>query len=201
MSRPASSLPASYFEAIYQADPDPWRFASSEYEREKYRATLAALPNAVYARGLEVGCSIGVLTRQLAQRCDRLLAIDCVEPVLVEARERCAGLPGVEFVRMELPRQLPAGPFDLLMLSEVAYYWSTRDLELVAEFARQAVTPGGDIVLVHWTGVTDYPLSGDEAAQRFIDATHAFAWPLLHARAEHYRIDLLRCSQAHPPPP
>ena len=201
MSRRASSLPASYFEAIYREDPDPWRFASSDYERAKYAATLAALPRASYPCALEVGCSIGVLTSQLARRCARLLAVDCVEAVLWHARERCAGLPGVEFACMELPRELPDGPFDLLLLSEVAYYWSPRDLGLMAAFARHTMAPGGDIVLVHWTGGTDYPLSGDEAAQRFIDATHAFALPLLHARAEHYRIDLLRCSQAHPPPP
>ena len=197
MSRPASSLPSSYFEAIYRADPDPWRFASSDYEREKYRATLAALPRALYPRGLEVGCSIGVLTRQLAHRCERLLAVDCVEAVLGEARQRCAGLPGVEFARMELPRQLPEGPFDLLMLSEVAYYWSASDLEVMAEFAGQAVAPGGDIVLVHWTGGTDYPLSGDEAAQRFIDATRDITQTVLQTRAEHYRIDVLRRPISH----
>ena len=38
------SLEPAYFEALYAADPDPWRFATSAYEREKYTATLAALP-------------------------------------------------------------------------------------------------------------------------------------------------------------
>ena len=41
--RPAASLPAAYFEAIYERDPDPWRFQTSAYERAKYDATLAAL--------------------------------------------------------------------------------------------------------------------------------------------------------------
>ena len=43
MSRPPNSLPADYFAAIYARDPDPWRFAESDYERAKYAATLAAL--------------------------------------------------------------------------------------------------------------------------------------------------------------
>ena len=40
VSRPQGSLPAGYFEAIYRRIADPWRFASSDYEREKYAATL-----------------------------------------------------------------------------------------------------------------------------------------------------------------
>jgi hypothetical protein len=68
------SLQPDYFDAIYQRDPDPWQFATSEYEAGKYRATLAALPRKHYRNGFEVGCSIGVLTRMLAERCDDLLA-------------------------------------------------------------------------------------------------------------------------------
>ena len=75
----ASSLPAAYFAALYQADADPWRFASSDYERRKYAATLAALPRRAYRREFEVGCSIGVLTSQLARRCEHLLAVDVVD--------------------------------------------------------------------------------------------------------------------------
>jgi hypothetical protein len=56
-------LPAAYFDALYARDPDPWRFATSDYERAKYRATLAALPGPLLGAALEVGCSIGVLTR------------------------------------------------------------------------------------------------------------------------------------------
>ena len=73
------SLPPSYFEALYASDPDPWRFASSDYERDKYAATLAALPRQLYRSGLEVGCSIGVLTAMLASRCRRLLAVDVAD--------------------------------------------------------------------------------------------------------------------------
>ena len=82
--------------------------------------------------------------------------------------------------------------FDLLVLSEVIYYWSIADLERMAAFADRAVEPGGDMVLVHWTGETDYPLTGDEAAQRFLAATAPFTRVVLQDRAEFYRIDVLR---------
>ena len=37
------SLEPEYFESLYTKNPDPWRFATSEYERGKYEATLAAI--------------------------------------------------------------------------------------------------------------------------------------------------------------
>src|SRR5215213_358552 len=120
MTRPAGSLPPGYFEAIYARDPDPWRFADSDYERAKYDATLAALARPCYGRALEVGCSIGVLTRDLAPRCAALLAVDAAAAPLEAARARCAGLPQVEFARMLVLRDWPeaAPPFDLILLSE-----------------------------------------------------------------------------------
>lgn len=60
------SLPPSYFDDLYQAKADPWGFETSEYEANKYAATLAALPNARYRSAFEIGGSIGVLTAKLA---------------------------------------------------------------------------------------------------------------------------------------
>ena len=188
----AASLAPAYFEAIYDRDPDPWRFATSTYEARKYAATLAALPKPRYRRAFEVGCSIGVLTQRLAARCDSLLAVDMVELALEQARRRCAGDGGVSFARMRLPDELPEGRFDLILLSEVVYYWSAGDLERVAAFAERALEPGGDIALVHWIGETDYPLSGDDAARRFIAAAGGFCRVLHQSRAERYRLDVLQ---------
>ena len=88
------------FEALYDADPDPWRMETSAYEAAKYDATLAALPCASYERGLEVGCSIGVLTMRLAERCERLTAIDVSDAALARARARS---DRVEWCRAEVP--------------------------------------------------------------------------------------------------
>ncbi len=195
MSRAPHSLPPGYFEALYQAEADPWRFADSAYEREKYAATLAALPRPRYAHALEVGCSIGVLTAQLAARCDRLLAVDAAETALAEARRRCAGLPQVEFRRLWLPDEWPAeGGFDLILLSEVVYYLTAADVGLLAARVRAALRPGGDVLLVHWTGETDYPLAGDAAAELFIASAGPGVGVLRQARHERYRLDLLRAA-------
>lgn len=188
-----ASLPPQYFEDVYRANEDPWGFATSPYEREKYAATMAALPRERYRSGFEVGCSIGVLTRQLAERCDVLLSVDVVESVLDQARERCGDLPQVQFARMTVPQEFPDIPFDLVLLSEVGYYWSRETLQDAKQRIADALVPGGHVLLVHWTPfVHDYPLTGDEVHEAFLDARDGL--PLRHLRgrrAEQYRLDLL----------
>lgn len=192
--RPEESLPPAYFEAKYAADPDPWRFATSAYEAAKYAATLQALPRPRYRSALELGCAIGVLSAALARRCERLLALDVVEAALVQARERCRDQPHVSFRQARIPDQLPGGPFDLVVMSEVGYYLNRTDLERTLRMLWQALDQEGHLVLVHWTpDATDYPLSGDQVHDL------ALAMPgFEHAasqRAETYRLDLLARSR------
>ena len=196
MSRHASTLPPEYFAGLYADDVDPWRFATSAYERDKYAATLAALPRARYAAALEIGCSIGVFTWQLAEHCDALLALDVVPAVLDEARAACADRPQVTVRQGTVPGDWPEGRFDLIVIAEVAYYLDRADLMRLAGRVRDALLPGGDIVLVHWLGETDYPLSGDEAAEGLIAAWDGFAAPLHGKRDAQYRLDVLRAGPA-----
>jgi len=191
MNRPTESLEPCYFDAVYAANPDPWQFASSPYERGKYAMTLAALPNARYAAGLEIGCSIGVFTQQLALRCDNLLALDVAVSPLTEARQRCASNPTVSIEQMFVPAQWPAGAFDLIVLSEVVYYLSAADVARLASRVTDSLVSKGDIILVHWTGATDYPLTGDEAAELFMDRMDKRAKVLWRERHQGFRIDVL----------
>ena len=199
---PDQSLPAAYFERLYAESPDPWRFTTSPYEAAKYARTLAALPRALYPSALEVGCSIGVLTRRLAARCGHLLSVDVSEAALAQARVRCAGLPNVTFERCVLPQEFPPGTFSLIVLSEVGYYFSERDLERVIDECAGALEPGGHLLLVHWTGETPYPLTGDRVHEAFLARAETDGWALwrpLHAeRHSEYRLDLLeRMRQAY----
>jgi predicted TPR repeat methyltransferase len=184
------SVPPAYFENLYATDADPWRFATSNYERAKYGATLAALPQPRFTAALEIGCSIGVLTQRLAPRCDFLLAIDVAEAALTQARARCAGLPHITFRRRQIPQDWPEGRFDLILFSEVLYYLSPADLDEAAAKTRASLAPNGAALLVHYTGPTDYPLTGDAAAERLIAATGLRV--SLRRREAQYRLDLLR---------
>ncbi|MCP9236517.1 bifunctional PIG-L family deacetylase/class I SAM-dependent methyltransferase [Lewinella sp. JB7] len=193
-----SSLSGAYFDRVYRDRDDPWNFETSAYEREKYAATLAALPQDRYQSGFEIGCSIGVLTEQLAERCDRLLAVDTSEAPLQSARERLAGSSHVSFRQMVVPEDFPAGTFDLVVLSEVGYYWGYEDLHRAIEKIRTAVVRGGTLILVHYTPyVPDYPLTGDEVHEAFIQRLDGF-YRVHASRAERYRIDVWKQGKGTP---
>ena len=189
-----NTLPPEYFDHVYQANRDPWNFETSPYEREKYAATLAALSRPHYAEVFEIGCSLGVLTAQLAPRCGHLLAVDVSEAALAQARARCADLPQVEIRLMQVPNEFPSQKFDLILLSEVGYYWSPVDLAQAADMLVAGLQPGGQLLLVHWTPpVHDYPLTGDDVHELFL-AKATIDGPLRHLtsqRHEKYRLDLL----------
>lgn len=188
MTAPSQQL--GYFDALYAMNPDPWGFETRAYEQKKYAATLSALPKKRFASCLEVGCSIGVLTERLGSRCDMLLGIDIAEAALARARLRCCELPTVRFERSELPMRAPDGPFDLIVLSEVLYYFDEVEIEAIArQIAAQAANET-IFVLVHWLGPTpDYPLTGEAATAAF-----EAAMPTLRAvyrqRTPQYRIDV-----------
>jgi predicted TPR repeat methyltransferase len=159
-----SSLDATYFDGIFDQDDDPWNLASSEYEAAKFDQTIAALRDRRYAHALEIGCAHGVLTERLSGLCDRVLAVDISTKALAKAKDLVGDRPGVSLQRMAFPRETPdATAFDLVMLSEVAYYWGIVDLDRAAEWLRSGVAPSGRVMLVHWLGETDYPQTGDGA--------------------------------------
>jgi len=187
------TLPPGYFDAVYAARDDPWDLESSAYEADKYEQTMRALAGRRFHRGFEIGCSIGVLTEMLAASCDALLAVDASEAPLPRARERCAGLEQVRFERMQVPAEFPTGRFDLVVTSEVAYYWSPDDLALACRRIESALEAGGWWLLVHWTPpVHDYPLTGDEVHD-FVRGRSGDDAPLRHVtgrREARYRLDL-----------
>ncbi len=186
------TLDQAHFEQLYRADPDPWRFASSPYERAKYAATLAALPRARYRAGLDVGCSIGVLTEALAARCDDLLGIEPVRSALEQARRRNAHLPHVRFAPAFVPAQWPDGSFDLIVVSEVVDYLGTADLAVLGGRIAASLHPGGDLVLVHWVGKKAGRPTGREASDRLIAALAGACEITRAERNPDYRLDVLR---------
>jgi SAM-dependent methyltransferase len=161
------TLGSDYFGALYEADDDPWRLATRWYETRKYNLTVAALPAERYRSGMEAGCSVGVLTAALATRCDRLLAVDIAQRAVDIAAERTGQLPGVSVQRRTLPDDWPAGHFDLVVLSEVGYYFDTKDFDRILDLTSASLDPGGTLAAVHWRHpVAEYPGSGDEVHER-----------------------------------
>jgi trans-aconitate methyltransferase len=191
MNHAAAAVEPGYFDRLYAADPDPWRFRTSAYERAKYAVTLAALPQQRFASGLEIGCSIGVLTRQLAPLCNRLLGLDVAAAPLVQARRACFGQPQVSFRQAQVPHDWPAGRFDLVMLSEVLYFIGPGNIPVLARCLQRSLLPGGAVVLVNWLGDTGTAVGGDAAAELMIEATDGLLLRRLHMRMPRYRLDVL----------
>jgi trans-aconitate methyltransferase len=178
------------FEARYRADTDPWGFATEPYEQAKYARTLAALGPRHFAAALELGCSIGVLTERLAPRCDRLVALDAAPTAVARARTRLAGVPTVTVLEGLVPEDLPPGPWELVVASEILYYLDAALLDLAVERLAADLAPGGLLLAVHWTGVAaSHALPADVVHARLLAATGLRG---VHAEThEHYRLDLL----------
>ena len=185
-----NTLKPDYFDQVYAANADPWGFETSPYEQDKYADTLSSLPRPAYKNAFEIGCSLGVLTARLAPRCGRLLAVDGSAAPLARARELCRVLKNVEIQQMQVPDRFPNDSFDLILVSEVGYYWSPDDFAKAQAAILQHLEPGGHLMLVHWTPpVHDYPLTGDEVHEAFLKLPG-----LKHLsghREETYRLDVL----------
>ena len=152
-----------YFDALYASSEDPWSFTERWYEARKRALTIAALPHARYSRAFEIGCSIGTLTAELADRCDTLVSVDTAAAAVATARTRLIGVGNVELSVMNVPDQWPAGTFDLIVLSEVAYYFDENDLHGLLDVVVASLNPSGLLVACHWRHpVADYPLTGDK---------------------------------------
>ncbi|WP_411826179.1 PIG-L family deacetylase [Luteolibacter sp. AS25] len=191
------TLGSGYFEGMYVREEDPWEFATSEYEAAKYKETLVSLGRENYGRVLELGCSIGVFTEMLAGRSEALLAVDASGTAVGRARDRCKGLENVVVRAGFLPREWPEGIFDLIVISEVAYYLSRADLEILFDRVVESLPAGGEVLMVHWTPfVASYPQTGDEV--------HDYALGRLDLkrvggrRAETYRIDVFEKAMSSP---
>ena len=182
-------LDREYFEKLYAGSRDPWGFETSEYERGKYERTLGVLSHRRYNRALEAGCSIGVFTVMLAPLCEELLAVDVSEQAVEAARERLKEYPNVRVELRRLPEEMPDGPFDLIVTSEVMYYWP-KDVMLAAlRRFEEALFPGGSLLAVHWRKETKtYPLQGDEVHELLMEHTRLTNTAAI--TEPEYRLDL-----------
>ena len=156
-------LGREYFERLYAESGDPWDFETSEYEQNKYTRTLAVLGERTFRRALEAGASIGVFTEMLAKRCEELLAVDVSVRAVAAARRRLSGLGHVRVERRTLPEEMPDGPFDLIVASEVLYYFPREEMLAILQGFERELARGGTLLAVHWRRETrTYPLQGDE---------------------------------------
>lgn len=178
------------FDDVHIDRSDPWAVRDSEYEITKRATLLAYLPRSSFSHTLEIGCSIGVLSEELAGLSERVTAVDASRQALNIAARLHSGASGVSYVHATVPFEWPEGRFDCVVLSETGFYLSRTQLQQTLQRIDQSTTDTFVLVLCHWTGeILDWPLDADEVHERCLSF-----WPHhrveFHAEAE-YRLDIL----------
>jgi predicted TPR repeat methyltransferase len=160
---------AARFDAVYKRNRDPWGLESRFYEHRKRLLSIVSLPKQHYGRAFEIGCSIGVMTEEIAPLADDLLAADVSERAVQEARMRLQPLRHVRVERREVPREWPRGRFDLITVSEVGFFMGTAGLQETARLTAENLTDDGNVLLCHWRHpMKGWELDGDDVHRIFI---------------------------------
>lgn len=190
-----TSLGRDFFDAMYGGSADPWGFESRWYEQRKHACTLAALPMPRFRRAFEPGCSGGVLSAALALRCDALVCWDTAAAAVAVARERLADRPHVTVEQGDVPARWPRGTFDLIVISELAYYLDGDGRDELWAAVTRSLEPGGTLVAVHWRHlVPEYPTTGDNVHAELA------TWPGVERLVSHVETDFrLEVHQRVPP--
>jgi LmbE family N-acetylglucosaminyl deacetylase len=158
---------SSPFDALHLALPDPWEVRSSWYERRKRAVTLASLPHERYDRAIDVGCSVGELSAELAARCGWLLAVDESAVAVRQAHHHLIVHRGVEVSRLDLPEEWPQRSLDLVVVSETGYFLSPARLDALIGCIRRSLAPGGVVLACHWRHeIRGWPLDGPQVHER-----------------------------------
>jgi predicted TPR repeat methyltransferase len=185
-------VPDDYFDAMYAQSRDPWQLAGRWYEQRKYAMTMAMLPLPRYRHAYEPGCSVGVLTEMLSTRCEHVTATDVAATALEATAERL--MRGGHSDRVTLERRSldscwPTSDFDLVVLSEVAYYLDAESLREVLDRECPRLVAGATLIAAHWRHpVDDYPMTGDEA--NFVIAATAELQAVAHYSDDDVVIDV-----------
>lgn len=137
------------FDRKFQQHIDPWGYRTSRFEARKRSVLLQACGLRRRARGLELACANGATTQPLSQRCLRLVAVDSSSTAVAEARRATQDQKRVSVWRATLPAQMPRGRFDLVVVSELAYYLSRPALDRLIGALKASVAGSGRLVLLH----------------------------------------------------
>lgn len=156
---------ATQFDAVHAGGAEPWE-PQSWYERRKRSLLLAALPHTLYQATLELGCSTGALTSELARRSEYITGVDASAEAAATARLRLGPLNNARIVHSTLPQEWPPGHFDLFVLSEIGYYFSVEELSEVVRKMADSALPNAYLAACHWRHpIAGWPLRGDDVHQ------------------------------------
>lgn len=181
----------AHFETLYAASDDPWDVRGAWYEQRKRAIVLASLARPRYRSAFEPGCGNGEMSAALAARCERLLAADGAASALAAARRR---LPAshIRFEQRLLPQDWPSDDtFDLIVLSELAYYFTQEQVEAMLAQASACLAPDGELLMCHYRHDFDDRVSATAAIHAAASRTPGLRRTLQH-EDEDFLLDVWR---------
>jgi SAM-dependent methyltransferase len=144
------------FDLLYEQLQDPWACTAPHfrYQRLKYDTLLSLIPPRAYRSALDLGCGLGVLTRDLASRADQVLGLDLSRLAVELARRLSRSCTTVRFEQADVLAIDPSmdGQFDLIVFADTLYYISPLTDELLRRICQRVaglLAPGGVLLLAH----------------------------------------------------
>lgn len=157
-----------YFEQLYQHNDDPWSYANRWYEQRKRNICLSLLTQPHYQNALELGCSNGIFSQQLAERCQALHCVDANARAVELAKKRLASHAHVKVLQHVLPHEFPQHQYDLIVISEIAYYLTQAELLKLIALSEQYLSEQGSLLICHWRyDIDGFELNGEMVHQHF----------------------------------
>jgi SAM-dependent methyltransferase len=167
------------FDALYEANPDPFHVRSSFYEQRKLGLVLDCLTRPMYAAAWDPACGVGEMAARLAPRAERVLASDASPQAVHLTRRRCSSCSNVEVKQLALPARPPsqADPFDLIVMSEFAYYLTEQVRSATLEVLHAAAASQAELVAVHWRHHPhDGYVSGEQVQEEVVAGLEPRGW-------------------------
>lgn len=138
------------FARKFADDPDPWQTWKNADERLKRTAILHALPSEPIGRMLELGAGNGSNSAALAARALRLDATEATQEGVRLVRDAIEDhAPRASASQLVVPAAPPRGVYDAIVVAELLYYLTPRDMHQLAVQVAERLRRGGTLVLAH----------------------------------------------------
>ena len=166
------------FDALYEADPDPFHVRSSFYEQRKLGLVLDCLTKPFYAAAWDPACGIGEMAARLAPRAERVLASDASPQAVHLTRRRCSASNNVEVKQLVQPqRPCETDTFDLIMVSEFAFYLTDEVRLATLEVLHTVAAERAELVAVHWRHhPQEAYVSGEQVQEEVVAGLEPRGW-------------------------
>ena len=144
------------FEDKFARSDDPWSTFTDRDEALKRRAILHAMGAGPWGRVLELAAGNGSNSAAIAPRALRLDATEATAAgTKLVARAIKQWPTRARALQLTLPAHLPRTHYDIVVLAELLYYLTPRDMAATAREVARVLRRGGRLVLAHHC--VDYP--------------------------------------------